>query len=168
MNNTLGNLRELFVQQSLQLFDTTMREQSELPYVAKNISTPELKELVQKKLRSSKDTGDFLQEVFHTMEIRHEVEKGIYCECILTHAEALIDRSKDPYVCDAVILNALQQLCHNNIASLGSLASYAREIGQKEIAFSFEGLSAEEGNIDKELARLAKHSINRKASFSIM
>ncbi|UGU14694.1 DUF892 family protein [Sinomicrobium kalidii] len=168
MNNTIENLRELFVQQSLLLYDTAMREQSELPYIAKNISTPELKELVQKKLRSSKNTGDFLQEVFHTMDIRHEVEKSACCECILTQTEELIDRSKDPFVCDAVIVNTLQQLCHNNIVSLGSLASYAREIGQKEIAFSLEGLSAEEENTDKELARLAKHSINRKASFSIM
>ena len=64
---------------------------------------------------------------------------------------------------DAAIIAAAQKVEHYEIASYGTMATYAKLLGEKEVLKLLLETLEEEKTCDKDLTKLAKSEINIKA-----
>ncbi|ELR69517.1 Hypothetical protein C900_05049 [Fulvivirga imtechensis AK7] len=163
MTTKLENLKDLFLEQGRELYDAAKQEQKELPGIQKQVTNQQLRKIIDRQLDVANTEIRYLDEAFKKLNASAQGEKNHCCESIIKQTKSLIDRSKDAEVRDAVIVNSIQRLNHNKITGFGSLTSYAKEIGHKEIADSLHKALEQEKGIDQDLSNLAEKEINRKA-----
>lgn len=163
MKNKLENLKDLFIEQGRELYDASKQEQNELPIIRNRIKSEALKKVIDRQLTSAKKQNLRIQEALKKVNTTPEGVKSESFQSVLKQAKNLIERTEDNGVRDAAIVNSIQRLNHNKITGLGSLASYAKEIGHQDIAKSLHEVLDEEKALDKELSDLAQKEINRKA-----
>lgn len=168
MSKRINNLKDLFVEQARELYDSSLQEEKELGFIESHVSNAQLKNVVNNQFNTARDQRALLDKAFKTLNTSVEGEKNECCQAVLRKAQSLIDRSGDGRIKDAVIINSIQRLNHSKIAILGSLASYAKEIGHPEIAYSLKETLDEEKAIDRELTDLAEKEINQKALTSLL
>ena len=167
MQQKISNLQDLFIEQGRELYDVSKIEQRELPHIQKQATSPQLKKVLDRQLSTSKTQSGRLQQAFKTLNVSSDGEQALSYDTLIKHTKDLINRSEDGQVRDAVIVNSVQKLNHNKISSLGSLESYAKEIGQAEIANWLHDSLKEEKAIDQELSTLALSEISKKASAGV-
>lgn len=159
----IENLKDLFVEQGRELYDASLQEQKELPNIEKRAKTQELKKIINRQIKTAKDQNERLQQAFKELKAVPTGVKSLYCDAIMRQTRDLIDRCKDPEVCDAAIVGAIQHLNHHKITGYGTLAAYANELGQRDLATKLHQALEEEKTIDTELNNLAKREINKTA-----
>lgn len=164
MNNArIQNLKDLFIEQGRELYDANRQEQQQLPNIKRSVRNLELSRIIDHQIKAVKDHEERLEEAFQKIGVEPQGEKSECTKAALRHAQNLMERSRDPEVRDAAVINVLQRLNYNNITGFGSLASYAREIGQPEVAESLTDAIRQERKIDRDLSELAEREINKKA-----
>ena len=159
----IENLNDLFIEQGHELFDIFNQEQKDLISIQKQASSRELKRVIDRQLAGVNYQVRRMEEILVKVEAGPSGEKSECCRAIFKQTRDLIKRSLDNEVRDASIISSLQMLNHYKIAGLGSMAAYARELGQHDIATFFHETLSEENAIDRELSNLAEHGINKKA-----
>lgn len=164
MKNKIENLKDLLIEEGSDLYSSTQQELKELPKMESSAASPKLKDLIKRQMKVSEDQQKNLKDAFNQMN--STMESGICrtTESILNRTHEIIENSADKEVCDAGIVNSLQQLSHRKIAGFGSSAAFAEQIGQKEAAKAFKQALETEKKIDAELSSLAVNEINRKAA----
>lgn len=163
MTKKLETLKDLFIEQGRELYDASKQEEKQLPEILNKATHPQLKKMVDRELKSAKSQITQLEEAFKKLNVSPQGEKNECCQSIFKQTTDLIGRSKDAEIRDAVIINTIQRLNHNKITGYGSLSSYAREIGQSDLANSLRKTLIDERDIDEDLSELAEKEINRKA-----
>lgn len=85
-------------------------------------------------------------------------------EGLITEAEDLMKEIKDGVVRDAGIISAAQKVEHYEIASYGTLVSFANTLGESDAAELLEETLNEEKEADQTLTDIAMSSINLDAA----
>ncbi len=168
MSKKLENLRDLFLEQGRELYDASRQEQEELPIIQKAVGNQHLRMLLASLLNTSLNRSVRLKQVFKKLNISPDGEKCEYARSILKDTRNLIARSLGLKVSDAAIINSIQRLNNSRIASLGALASYAKQFGYEDISSSLHETMIEEKKIDEELRKLAEREVNKKALTAIV
>jgi len=168
MESRINNLQDLFLEQSKELYDVSEQEQRELPLIQQKVTNPLLRKIITRQINVAKNQGIRLKSTLKTFNTDVSGERSECCRAVFKQAKGLIDRTQDERVRDAAIISSVQRLNHNNITSLGSLASFAKEIGHFEIANTLHETINEEKAIDLELSNLAKSGVNKKAVSSLI
>lgn len=163
MDKKIVNLRDLLIEQGRELYDASLQEQLDLPRIQSKATNPQLRNLIGQQLDTAKDQKDRLQKAFTKLSVSPGGERNECCQSIFRQTYDLIDRSQDPEVRDAAIINAIQRLNHSKIALLGAMASYARETGYSDLAGSMHATLEKEKTLDQNLTALAEKEVNRKA-----
>jgi ferritin-like metal-binding protein YciE len=162
--------KELFVEQ---LEDTLSSEQQIiilLPKLIKLSSLPELKEALTKNLRETENQLNRVRKIFSTLNVRPSEKTCEAMEGIIKEAEQLTsNKSKSPTL-DAAIIAAVQKVEHYEIASYGSLCSFAKQLNfDSEVTdLLYESLD-EETAANKKLTKIADGSffssgVNKEAA----
>lgn len=73
-------------------------------------------------------------------------------------------RVASPDVRDAGLIASVQRLLHYRIAACGTVAAYARALGDAYHAGALAGLSTRDKEVDEQLTELAEHIINPSAA----
>ena len=76
----------------------------------------------------------------------------------------ILDATGDPATIDAALIAAAQRVEHYEIASYGTVRTYARTLGYDDEAELLQQTLDEEGDADKKLTTLAESSINIEAA----
>lgn len=159
----ITNLRDLLIEEGRELYSANEQELQELPIIELQISSSELKQLIQEQMHKSRAQ---LEQLTQAMVALKADFQGGWCEttqAILKHLQQLINSSLRKEVRDAGIISALQQLSHRKIAGLGTITSYARAIGQIEAAKILHKTLDEEKNMDQKFSHTAEGRVNRWA-----
>jgi ferritin-like metal-binding protein YciE len=161
---TARTLQELFLTTLQDIYHGEKQILKALPKMAKNASTPELKQAFQHHLDQTEGQVDRLQRVFELMD---KSARGRTCEAI----EGLVEEGKEVMseaelgqVMDAGLIAAAQAVEHYEIARYGTLRSWAQQLGMQEAAQLLEQTLQEEKQTDELLNKIAKSSVNRKAA----
>lgn len=85
-------------------------------------------------------------------------------EGLIKEGESIMEETEAGPVRDAGIISASQKIEHYEIASYGTLAAFAKTLGEEEIAALLEATLAEEKEADVILTDSAYHSINFEAA----
>ena len=104
-----------------------------------------------------------MEGAFKALKLKPEAVKCDAMDGLLKEAEGIMEETEPGAVRDAAIIAASQKVEHYEIASYGTLATYAKLLGEKEVLNLLLETLKEEKNCDKDLTKLAKSEINFKA-----
>ena len=135
-----------------------------LPKMAKAAMSPDLKAGFEQHLAETEVQVERLQQVF---EILGKPARGKTCDAILgilEEGKEIMDEYKGTQALDAGLVSAAQAVEHYEIARYGTLATWAKQLGHKEVLnLLLETLNEEEAT-DQKLTSLAKTAVNLKAA----
>ncbi|QTV05937.1 YciE/YciF ferroxidase family protein [Faecalibacter bovis] len=134
-----------------------------LPIMIKNSTSKALKTALEDHLKETKEQIKHLKEVFKSIGVKPEEEKCDAMQGILEEGEGILEETEPGSVRDAGIIAACQKVEHYEIASYGTMSSYAKLLGHKEAKKLIDDILKQEKNADKLLSNLAKKEINIKA-----
>ncbi|WP_322969467.1 ferritin-like domain-containing protein [Faecalibacter sp. LW9] len=134
-----------------------------LPLMVKNATSKALKKALEDHLKETKEQIKQLKEVFKSIDVKPEEEKCDAMQGILDEGEGILEETEAGAVRDAGIIAACQKVEHYEIASYGTMSSYAKLLGHKEAKKLIDEILKQEKNADKLLSSLAKSEINIKA-----
>src|SRR5690606_12761888 len=104
-----------------------------------------------------------LKDVFKSIGASPEEEKCDAMVGLLEEGEGILEETQPGAVRDAGIIAACQKVEHYEIASYGTMVTYAQLLGHKEAKSLLQTILKEEKAADKSLSSLAKSEINIKA-----
>ena len=148
--------RETFIEELKDLYDAEKQITKALPKMAKAAEHDELREAFETHLEETENQIERLEKVF---ELFDETPKGKKCkamEGLVAEGKELIEEEEG----DAALICAAQKVEHYEIASYGSLISWARLLGEDEAADLLEETLAEEEQADEKLTDIAESTIN--------
>jgi ferritin-like metal-binding protein YciE len=152
----MNELRETFVEELKDIYDAEKQLLRALPKMAKAAEHEELKEAFEGHLHETEEHVRRLEQVFKLMD---QPAKGKKCKAmqgLVEEGEELIREDEG----DAALICAAQKVEHYEIASYGSLESWAKLMGEQEAADLLGETLGEEKSADEKLTGIAEESIN--------
>lgn len=134
-----------------------------LPKMSKNATSKNLKAAVDAHLEETKGQVTRLESAFKALKEKPEAVKCDAMDGLIKEAEGIMEETQPGAVRDAAIIAAAQKVEHYEIASYGTLATYAKLLKHKEVLNLFLETLQQEKTCDKDLTKLAKSEINLKA-----
>lgn len=165
-----NDLYKLFLDQLKDMYSAEQQIIEALPHQIDIATLADLKEAMRGHLRETENQVVRLERVF---EILHEPIREKQCEAmegLLREAKNIVKGIQDKPAIDAAIIAALQKVEHYEIASYGTLRSFAKHLEcESEIADLLQETLDEEGAADKKLTKIADGSlftsgVNKKAA----
>jgi ferritin-like metal-binding protein YciE len=133
-----------------------------LPKMVKNATNPDLKKAFQNHLA---ETEKHVYRVESAFEETGKAAKAKTCEAmkgLIREADELLQREAEPAVKDALMIAAAQKVEHYEIATYGTLCTWAEKLGYSNALRSLKQNMEQELAADNHLSSLAK-SINEEA-----
>lgn len=164
------SLYDLFVEELADAYSFEQQIVESLPKLIRLASLPELKEAIKTHLEETEEQVTRIKKIFSILHISIEDKTCEAMEGLLKEAEEITENfSKSPTL-DAAIIGALQKVEHYEIASYGTLRSFAKhlDLGREVIDLLQTSLN-EEGAADKKLTKIADGSffssgVNKEAA----
>ena len=160
----LSGLRDLFEDQLKGIYWSEKTLTGTFPKMIKNTATPELAETLKQQLDIKKQHVRRCEEIFSSMNMNAEPKKNEAMQGLLNEANAILGTSVSGGVRDAGIISSVQKVKHYEIAAYGTLAAFARELGENEVVSLLEEVLAEEKVADALLSEVAEKTVNKAAA----
>jgi ferritin-like metal-binding protein YciE len=161
---TLDSLHALLEEELKDIYDAEKQLTKALPKLAKKASSPDLKAGFTAHLQQTDEQIDRLEQVFEQLEMP---AKGKPCQGmknLIAEGNEMIGEAEDDDTRDAVMIAAAQKVEHYEIASYGTVRTWAQLLGMNEVAALLEESLDEEKETDQKLTSLAESHINMEAA----
>jgi ferritin-like metal-binding protein YciE len=162
-NMKLDTLEKLYISELRDLYSAENQLLKALPKMAKGASSPELKEAFEKHLEQTKGHVERLEQLFEHLD---ESPKGKTChgmKGLIEEGSEILKEDGEDSVLDAGMIVAAQKVEHYEIASYGSVRTFANLLGKVEAARLLESTLNEESETNEILNRLAEYIVNPEA-----
>ena len=159
----IENLHGLFVHTLQDVYFAEQLIVKKLPKMAEKAASQQLKMSFETHLAETKEHVKRLEQVFEILDGNAKAEECPAIEGITEEAEELLKEIKDPETRDAAMLASAQAVEHYEIARYGTLAAWARQLGNAEAERLLRETLAEEEKADKLLTQLAEPALNAAA-----
>lgn len=163
-SSAADGLRELFIDELKDIIYAERALVKALPKMAKNATEPKLIAAIEEHVKVTEGQVARLNQIF---EILGESNRGKKCDAmegLIKEGESIVEETEEGPVRDAGIISASQKIEHYEIASYGTLAAFAKTLGEDEVASLLEATLAEEKEADALLTDSAYNSINFEAA----
>jgi ferritin-like metal-binding protein YciE len=159
-----NNLQDLFVEQLRDVYDAEQRLVKALPKMAKAASSAELRRGFEQHLEQTKGHVQRLEQVFQQMGEKAKTETCLGMKGLIEEGEEMIGAGGEDEVRDAALIAAAQKVEHYEIASYGTLCTWAQQLGKHAAVNLLHQTLEEEKATDEKLTQLAESKINAEAS----
>jgi len=161
---SVASLREHLVEELNDLLNAEQQLIEALPQMAERATTRELKAAFKSHLA---ETRQHEKRVAQALKQLGEEASGKTCEAmqgLLEEGEELMSSSEPGALQDAMLITAAQKVEHYEIATYGTVRTYASVVGERAVATLLQQTLKEEKAADKKLTGIAEASVNRRAS----
>jgi ferritin-like metal-binding protein YciE len=161
---SVDSLEKLYVEQLRDIYDAENQLMRSLPKMANGATSPELRAAFQDHLEKTRGHVRRLDEIFQTLG---HPSKGKSCKAmvgLIEEGEEILKGDSDSSVRDAGLIAAAQKIEHYEIASYGTLRTFAEFRGDRQAAQALQETLDEEYEADKTLTQVAESSINVQAA----
>lgn len=134
-----------------------------LPKMAQKATSGVLEDAILEHLSVTEGHVTRLEEVFASLGIAPEAKKCEAIEGLIKEANEIMESTQEGVVRDAGIIAASQKVEHYEIATYGTLLSFAKTLGESEAAHLLAETLEEEKIADTKLSAIAESSINVEA-----
>ncbi|HEY1039756.1 MAG TPA: ferritin-like domain-containing protein [Bacteroidia bacterium] len=134
-----------------------------LPKMAKNATSEDLVAAIKEHLQETEEQVKKVEQVFDVLGKKPVAKKCQAMEGLIKEGEEIMKESDKGAMRDAGIIAAAQKVEHYEIASYGTLRTFAQILGLDEATTILEEILEEEKGADEKLTEVAQ-SINLQAS----
>jgi ferritin-like metal-binding protein YciE len=157
-------LRDLFIDEIKDIYWAEKALVKAIPSMIKNATGEELAEALKGHLEVTKEHVSRLEKVFISLGKKAEAIKCEAMAGLIKEAEEIIQETGEGAVRDAGIISAGQKVEHYEIATYGTLCSFAKSIGEHEVASILKKTLDDELDANKKLTEIAENSVNAEAA----
>ncbi len=159
----LDTLKTLYVNELRDLYNAENQLLKALPKMAKGATSEELQDAFEKHLEQTRTHVERLEEVFEELG---EKPKGKTCKAmkgLIDEGSEILKENGEESVIDAGIIVAAQKVEHYEIASYGSVRTFAQLLGKDMSAELLQTTLEEESETNELLNKLAEDIVNPEA-----
>ena len=160
----MQTLKDLYLDELKDIYDAEQQLTKALPKMAKEATNEELRAAIEQHLDQTQTQIERLEQIFEELG---EKAKGTKCEAtrgLVEEAKRMMEDAEEDDVRDAAIIGAAQKIEHYEIATYGTLRTYAELLGFDEQAELLQETLDEEKETDDNLTELAVTCINMEAN----
>lgn len=162
--SNMESLQDLLQDELKDIYDAEKQLTKALPKLAKKASNEELRDALEQHLQQTKGHVERLEQIFEQLGMP---AKGKRCEGmkhLIDEGSDMIGDADEEGTRDAVMIAAAQKTEHYEIASYGTLRTWANVLGLTEIAAMLEETLEEEKDADRTLTAIAESIVNEEAA----
>lgn len=137
-----------------------------LPNMAKNASSPELVEAIEKHLAETEAQVIQVEKVFKLIGKDATAKKCDAMEGLIVEGKKMMEETDEGSMRDAAIILAAQKIEHYEIATYGTLRTFAQTLGFDQAARILDEILVEEKGADEKLSEIAAE-INSQAAHEV-
>jgi ferritin-like metal-binding protein YciE len=156
----LDTLKKLYIEELRDVYNAENQLLKALPKMAKGASSEELKQAFEDHLQETQGHVERLDEIFKALD---ETAKGKTCKAmkgLVEEGSEILEEEGEESILDAGIIAAAQKVEHYEIATYGTLRTWASLLGEEEAVDLLQQTLDEEGAADKTLNELAEEIVN--------
>jgi len=135
-----------------------------LPKMAKNATSQELIDAIETHLTETEEQVQKVEEVFALLGKKPVAKKCEAMDGLIKEAQSIMEDSEEGAMRDAGIISAAQKVEHYEIASYGTLRTFAQTLGLTDAVDILQGILDQEKNADQILTEVAESTINIQAA----
>lgn len=159
-----ADLKELFEEQLKDIYWAEKALLKALPKMAKNASSTDLVDALNKHLEETKTQVGRLEEVFQTLGKKAQAKKCDAMQGLIEEGNGILEETEPGPVRDAGIIGACQKIEHYEIATYGTLSAFAKLLEETEVEELLTQTLDEEKTADATLTEVAESGINWQAN----
>lgn len=163
MAQQVQSLQDLLGNELQDLFDAEQHILKALPKMQQAASSNNLKQAFQMHEQQTQHHVQRLEQVFSDLGMPAKGKTCIAMQGIIREGEKLMQELSDPAVKDAGLIAAAQKVEHYEIASYGTVRTWAKELGQQNVANLLQQTLDEEGAANQKLTKIAESGVNVRA-----
>jgi ferritin-like metal-binding protein YciE len=135
-----------------------------LPKMAKKATSSELIEAIENHLEETEEQVQKVEQVFEIIGKKAVAKKCQAMDGLIKEAEEIMKESEDGAMRDAGIISAAQKVEHYEIATYGTLRTFAQTLGLDDAVGLLDEILEEEKSADEKLTDVAVSTINLQAA----
>lgn len=159
----LDSLKKLYLEELRDLYSAETQLVKALPEMVKGASSAELKQAFGNHLEQTEEHVERLNEIFGRLG---EQPTGKTCKAmkgLIEEGSEMLEEEGEESVIDAGLIGAAQRIEHYEIASYGTVRTFADLLGEEDAAELLQQTLDEEGETNEELSELAERTVNKEA-----
>jgi ferritin-like metal-binding protein YciE len=163
MKQQENNLQELLIEELRDIYHAEGQLLKALPKMAKAAQSERLKEAFERHLEETEQHVERLERAFESLG---EPVKGKKCQAmegLIAEGKEVIDEHSESPMLDAALICAAQKVEHYEIASYGTICTWADLLGLDEVSELLKETLDEEKTTDETLTEIAESEINAEA-----
>lgn len=159
----LDTLRDLFESELKDAYSAELQMIEALPKMMEAASSAEIKQKIYAHLGETEEQAHRLEEIFEMLDMEAGAEKCDGMAGIIKDGEKVLKAKGEGHVKDAALIASAQKAKHYEIATYGTLRTFAEILGENEVASILTETLKEESHTDKLLTDLAMAGVNMQA-----
>lgn len=159
-----SKLAKLFEDQLKDIYWAEKALLKAIPKMSKNATSEELKEALDGHLEETQQQVQRLEQIFQIIGKSATAKKCEAMAGLIKEAEEIMSESEEGVMRDAGIIAAGQKVEHYEMATYGTLRTFAQILGLDEAAQLLEETLGEEKAADEKLTEVAEAAINLEAA----
>ncbi len=152
----MKSLEEAFIDELKDVLSAEKQLTKALPKMAKKASSSALKTAIEEHLEETKTHVERLESCFKELEMAARAKTCDAMKGIISEAEEHVSECEDADTCDAMIIACAQKAEHYEIATYGTLCTWADLLGYGNVKKILGETLDEEEKADKKLTQLSK------------
>ncbi len=169
MQNANSGLRAFFIDGLQDIYYAEKHLVEALETLEEKATSQDLKHAFSEHRDVTLNHVSRLEQVFSLMGEEAQTRKCEAIKGIIKEADAIIDETEsDTLTRDAALIMAAQKAEHYEIATYGTLATFARTMGENKVASLLHETLEEEKEADEKLTSIAESFVNESAEQEIV
>ena len=160
---TSSMLQEFFKDELKDIYWAEKALTKALPKMVKNATSNELSDALKDHLEVTLGQVTRLEKIFEILGEKAVAKKCEAMDGLIKEGGEIMESTEKGPVRDAGIISAGQKVEHYEIASYGTLCTFAKTLNEMEVASLLQETLDEEKEADEKLTEVAESSINAEA-----
>src|SRR5437868_11984262 len=128
----LNSLKKLYLEELRDLYSAETQLVKALPKMAKGASSDELKEAFESHLEQTKEHVERLTEIFEKLDKKPTGKTCKAMKGLIEEGSEILEEEGEESVLDAAIIAAAQKVEHYEIASYGTVRTFAEILDEED------------------------------------
>jgi ferritin-like metal-binding protein YciE len=160
----IESLEQLFLDELRDVLDAEKQLTRALPRMARMASTPALRAAFEQHLTETRGQIERLDEIFGWLDVPARGKKCEGMQGLIEEGDTVVGETSQDPVRDAGLIASAQKVEHYEMATYGTLRTFANILGYREVATLLEETLEEEKAADLKLTEIAEGFVNEEAS----
>src|SRR5689334_4836073 len=163
MASKMQTLEDLYMDMLKDLYSAEKQLVKALPKMAKNSQSSDLQKAFQEHLKQTEGHVERIERIFSNMGGSPRGKKCVGMEGLVEEGNELLQENVEPDVLDAGLIAAAQKVEHYEIASYGTVRTWAERLGYNDAAKLLQQTLDEESAANEKLTEIAETFVNMEA-----